>query len=633
MIENMELGIMEVNNEEVIIKAYPMFCKMVGYKANELVGKKAKNIFIPKGLDTYYKKKIRNRSKGKPSTYEMQLLNKKGEKIWVIISGVPVFDSKGKTIGSIGIHYDITERKKLEQDLAQAKEIAEQAQKAEQQFLASMSHEIRTPLNAIVGMSHLLKTAPSTEEKNTYIEVIENAASILQGLITNILDISKIEAGKIELIEAPFEIRKIFNNLKTTFNARFNSRNIRYEVYIDNKLPIHITGDELKLTQILFNLLGNAEKFTEKGSVQLHATVKAVEADKTWIQFIVKDTGVGIAAEKHAYVFEKFKQIPIGVSKNGMRGVGLGLPITKQLIELMHGEISLKSILGKGTTFTITIPFAIPKVEQSTAHVKNINTTQLSQLKILIAEDSEMNKKYLSALLKKWTVGTTFTDNGKEALEALLKDSYDIILMDIHMPIMDGFEATKKIRTLPNKKKASTPIIGLSASALKEHKDYAKACGMNEFITKPFTPNQLQEALLIFSKNKYRKNISTQKIVSFTEEDWFKKYFDDNYDYAKNVFSILKEDVISQINKLEQLYHDGDIKEIQNIAHKVKPIFEMTGFGEIASRLNTLELNCNKKIVKMEMQLSIEQILTAINEATPVIEEKYQYLKEKAKTK
>ena len=621
MMENMELGIMEVDNNEVITKAYPMFCKMIGYTEKELIGKNAKTLFVPEGLNTYYAEQTSNRVQGHTSTYEMQILNKQGEKIWVIISGVPIFDAAGKTIGSIGIHYDITARKKLEQDLAQAKEIAEQAQKAEQQFLANMSHEIRTPLNSIVGMSSLLKSANTEQERITYIEIIEKAAYILQGLITNILDFSKIEANKVELIEKPFEIRKLLQNLKTTFAARFQSRNIECTLHIDEALPEYVIGDEIKLTQILFNLLGNAEKFTEKGSIQLHATLQSIHKKIATIQLIVQDTGIGIPADKHAYIFEKFKQIPGETNaKNALRGVGLGLAITKKLTQLMKGSIAMESLVDKGTKFIINIPFQIHTNNPATQQTQN-NTT-LPQLKLLIAEDSEMNRTYLSILLKKWDINFVFTENGKEAIDALIKDEYDAILMDVQMPIMDGFEATEHIRSLPNKKHASIPIIGLSASALSEYKKRGEQCGMNDYLTKPFTPLQLKEMLL----NTVKKITPNVPSTTFTDEDEFQQYFGGNYEYAAKTFEVFIQDILPQINTLQNVYDTTGINALQQLIHKIKPLFQMIGFKKIKDKLDALELNCNKTITDKKVKTDIAKIVTEVTKAKPIIENRYQYL-------
>lgn len=625
MMENMELGIMEVDNDEVITKAYPMFCKMIGYTEKELIGKNAKTLFVPEGLNTYYAEQTSNRVQGHTSTYEMQILNKRGEKIWVIISGVPIFDATGKTIGSIGIHYDITARKKLEQDLAQAKEVAEQAQKSEQQFLANMSHEIRTPLNSIVGMSSLLKSANTEQEKITYIEIIEKAAYILQGLITNILDFSKIEANKVELIEKPFEIRKLLYNLKTTFAARFQSRNIEYELHIDENLPEYMIGDEIKLTQILFNLLGNAEKFTEKGNVQLYASLQFLHKKKATVQLVVQDTGIGIPKDKHAYIFEKFKQIPGEKNvKNALRGVGLGLAITKKLVQLMKGSIAMESAVGKGTKFTINIPLQIHINKPDTQETQS--TTTLPKLKLLIAEDSEMNRTYLSVLLKKWGIDFVFTENGKQAVEALMKDKYDAILMDVQMPIMDGFEATQKIRLLPNKKHASTPIIGLSASALSEYKKRGKQCGMNDYLTKPFTPSQLKEVLLNIVLHQQKKITSKKSSTNFTNENEFEQYFGSNYEYASKTFEIFIRDILPEINNLESTYNTKGINALQHLAHKIKPLFQMIGLKKIKDKLEILELDCSKQIATKKIKPSIAQIVIEVNKVKPIIEQQYQHL-------
>ena len=286
----------------------------------------------------------------------------------------------------------------------------------------------------------------------------------------------------------------------------------------------------------------------------------------------------------------------------------------------MKGSIAMESVVDKGTKFIINIPFQIHTNNPATQQTQN-NTT-LPQLKLLIAEDSEMNRTYLSILLKKWDINFVFTENGKEAIDALIKDEYDAILMDVQMPIMDGFEATEHIRSLPNKKHASIPIIGLSASALSEYKKRGEQCGMNDYLTKPFTPLQLKEMLL----NTVKKITPNVPSTTFTDEDEFQQYFGGNYEYAAKTFEVFIQDILPQINTLQNVYDTKGINALQQLIHKIKPLFQMIGFKKIKDKLDALELNCNKTITDKKVKTDIAKIVTEVTIAKPIIENRYQYL-------
>ena len=489
IMNNMELGLLEVDYDQIIIRAYDSFCQMVGYSQEELLGKSAPDLFLPKEFEHILDQNQDERKKGSASSYELRLKKKDGSYLWVIISVAPIFGDEGEVVGSMGIHYDITERKKLEQELEQAKLIAEQARQSEKQFLANMSHEIRTPLNAIIGMTHLLFDTRPTKQQYEYLDILKSSADFLLILICDLLDMAKIEAGKVEVQNHPFDLVGLLRTTQRLFQIKIEGRPVEVNLMIDGRINGHYVGDDLLLNQILLNLIGNAEKFTEKGSIDITVKQKKQDDEFDWIEFRVEDTGSGIPEDKMEMIFQKFKQINSHGHKH--KGTGLGLAITKQLVEIQKGTISVKSQEGFGSTFTFTLPYKKSDIEVlPTTHDIHIAPKNLNGSRILVAEDNIMNQKYISSLLSKWEIDFVIVSDGKKAVEISQKQIFDLILMDIQMPVMDGYEASITIRNTICLNQ-NTPIIALTASAMLDQKSKALSAGMNDFVTKPFNPNNL----------------------------------------------------------------------------------------------------------------------------------------------
>ncbi|TDB63725.1 PAS domain S-box protein [Arundinibacter roseus] len=498
IIENMELGLLEVDIDEVILKAYGYFCSMVGYEPEELIGKKATEILLPVDYYELMANNQQKRLKGESGSYEMPLIKKDGSLIWVLVSAAPVYNHLGEVSGSIGIHYNITNRKQLETDLALAKNLAEEAQIAEKEFLANMSHEIRTPLNAIIGMASLLYDTRPTPEQLEYIDILKVSANFLLSLISDLLDMAKIEAGRIEIQARAFDLAGSLRTLQRTFQLKMEGRPIQVEASLDINVPSTVVGDEVLLHQILMNLLGNADKFTEKGKIGIR--VKPMHQTNTHItlEFQVFDTGIGIAEDKLDLIFQKFKQVN-DRQRQKHKGTGLGLAIVKELVRLQGGEIRATSTPKQGTVFTFTITYGLTSgvsvaVKPAPVLGNLSDNASLAGRRILVVEDSLMNQKYISTVLNKWQVVFEIAQDGQEAVSKAHQALYDLILMDLQMPIMDGYEATIAIRSTQNPNQ-QTPIVALTASAMLDQKEKALKSGMDDFLTKPFTPPQLEDKI------------------------------------------------------------------------------------------------------------------------------------------
>lgn len=386
------------------------------------------------------------------------------------------------------------------QQLEVATEELAKSTKAKSEFLATMSHEIRTPMNAILGMTHLLKQDSPRKDQVEPINILDFSGKTLLSLIDDVLDFSKIEAGKIEFENIEFELNKLVSVIIESFKNTAKNKGIELETTIGDGIPNVLIGDPARLTQILNNLFSNALKFTEEGKVRLDISTVEVFDEAIRLQFAISDTGIGIENERVDTIFDSFTQ----ASQNTKRlfgGTGLGLTISKQLTELQGGSISVESEEGRGSTFFVELTFE--KSESSSDEAKSItahqdSTKSLSGLKVLLAEDNLVNQKVMVRFLERWNVEMKVVDNGEEAVEAIKESNYDVVLMDLQMPKMDGYEASEHIRKLDDPYKRKIPIIALTAAALKEVREKVYASGMNDFVTKPFNPAELEQKLFQF---------------------------------------------------------------------------------------------------------------------------------------
>ena len=385
------------------------------------------------------------------------------------------------------------ERRITEKQLIIAKEDSERAKRAEELFLANMSHELRTPLNAVIGFNRLLLGTELDNVQNEYVNTIQTSANHLMAIINDILEISKIKAGEIEFEEVTISPTKLIMNAVNTFKVTAKQKNIALFEEIDRRIPPYILGDQTRLNQILLNLIGNAVKFTEEGHVVAKADLVKSDVENCTILFSILDTGIGIAPDKLEKVFEKFKQAGPDTTRN-FGGTGLGLAICKDMVELQGGTINVESEPGKGSTFSFALTFKVAAPREIADPVKGaIEQKDIGKLKLLLVEDNKINVKLAENVFKKWggELNYDVANNGKEAVDLLEKNDYQVVLMDLQMPVMDGFEATKHIRSNFEKPKADIPIIALTADVMLSEKTKAFEAGINDYITKPFDANKL----------------------------------------------------------------------------------------------------------------------------------------------
>lgn len=392
-------------------------------------------------------------------------------------------------------------KEKLSENIIFLEKKTEQANKTaafKTQFLANMSHEIRSPLNGVIGMLNMLKTSSLNSEQTEHIEIAEHSANHLLGIVNMILDHSKMEAGKMKLEHYPIHLKKELSKLIRLFEYRINDENIKLHFIYDPKIINNILGDNLRLQQVLINLIDNAIKFTSQGDVKLEVNLLHQTDDVQYVNFKIIDSGIGIDADKTEQILLAFEQADLTTTRK-YGGTGLGLTISNQLVELMGGsKLNIMALETGGSCFSFEIPFKINTnailIEEYNKTGFN-NTKDLVITKALIVEDNLINQKVLHKLLNKLNIPSDIAKNGKEAVSLYNQNDYDIIFMDLHMSEMDGFEATKKIHSLAKYKSRNIPIIAVTASAFDEDKTKAIASGMDDFVTKPIVLKNLEETI------------------------------------------------------------------------------------------------------------------------------------------
>jgi PAS domain S-box-containing protein len=417
-------------------------------------------------------------------------------KTW-LSRGSPIKDANGRIQGAVHVAVDITDRKRVEEELKKAKEAAEKAMRSKSEFLANMSHEIRTPLNAVVGLTGLLLSADLTPEQRDYMETVRSSGNSLLSVINDILDFSKIEGGKMELESQPFDLHSCMDVSLDLVAAKAAEKSLTLSYSIDALTPLTLMGDVSRLRQVLVNLLSNAVKFTDKGTVEILVSGHPLEIGNFELHFEVKDTGIGIPGDKIDRLFQVFSQIDSSTTRK-YGGTGLGLALSSRLVEMMGGKIWAESKAGEGSTFHFTIlakaATSISTGSTEIAAQPLIRQKQESSLplRILVAEDNAVNQKVALQMLKRLGYYADVAANGLEVLQALERQTYDVVLMDIQMPEMDGIEAAQKIQERwPNRPR----IIAITAYALEGDRDRFLQGGMDDYISKPIQIEELRSAL------------------------------------------------------------------------------------------------------------------------------------------
>jgi len=554
----------------------------LGYRANSLVGKNFFDYVLPESLQEFKEKYRQSIRRAYNESVEFQFRCSSKIYKYFEFNSINLFQKEGLE-GLILDCRDITQRKKDAEELLRA-------QKAKEQFLANISHEIRTPINGIAGMATLLSNHPSSKEQATYLNAIKSAADNLKVIINDILDLASIESGKLKFEQIGFNLNDLLRSLVDTFGIQAEEKGIQLNFSIEPGADKIIIGDPVRLNQILINLISNALKFTPSGFIALKCFIERKDSKKHYFRFEVSDTGIGIPRDKRTIIFESFSQADASVTRK-YGGTGLGLTIVKQLVKLQHGTISVRSKENVGSTFTVTIPYSIGSskdVAKSPFMSLQSKTYQgdLKNMKVLLVEDNDINRLYATSILKNWECDIEVAENGYVAFEKTRSSFFDIILMDLQMPVMDGFEATKAIR-MSDSPKNMIPIIALTANATKKDIEKCLAAGMNDCVVKPFTPDELFNVLLKYSSKivkPVKATPATALVTPLTQHvdlTYLSKTSHGDQNFMREmVDAFLKTipEIIAEINIHSQ---KEEWIKVGKAVHKIKPSLTLLSLSEL----------------------------------------------------
>jgi PAS domain S-box-containing protein len=671
IIENINLGMLEIDPDEKIIYANQRFCEMSGYSPKELIGQMATELLLHGAGLKMTRTQLSKQLYGSSHNYELAIKTKNGEDKWWLTSATPLYNSDGTTKGTIGIHLDITDQKKMQQQLKEAKAVADKSSVSKDLFMTNMSHEIRTPLNAIMGLGKLLNKSDLSSQQKQYLAGIESASENLLSIVNDLLDFSKIEAGKITIEHISLNLEQICNQSLDILRHKADEKGLLLKEDIDSKIAPVLIGDPFRINQVLMNMLSNAIKFTEKGSVTLKARLLAQEEGAQKVQIDIVDTGVGISEKYLTNIFDKFTQEDETVVRK-FGGTGLGMSITKQLVELMGGTIAIHSEKNLGTTISVVFDFKLgtARVLEKKRTIKN-DTANIENKKILLVEDNSLNRLLAYTILTDYGAEVVEAENGQQAVDKLKAEPFDIVLMDIQMPIMDGLQATRIIRT---ELKNDLPIIALTANAIKGKENEFFDAGMNDFVYKPYneinlvnpiskwlnklpseTPTNAappkpksttapkaapepvaakapepQPATAFVPPAPNLKSSEPKKAAAVETFEADGPLYDisklqniGSADFVKRMLRLFIEEVPPAVMNIKIAYDSGDYKTIKYLTHRIRPSIQNMGIAPLQDDVIVVEQLAMKSEKDDDLKRRIDKMNTVIDLVTDQLKKKY----------
>ena len=582
------------------------FTEVAGFTASEVTGQNARILQSGLTANSLYRDLWTTVSSGGEWRGEIQNRKKNGEIYWEFMSISPVRDARGVITHYVSLKEDITVRKEAERMTAAAREKAEEANRFKSDFLANMSHEIRTPMNAIIGLAHLALQTDLNSKQYDYIHKIKVAAYNLLGLIKDILDFSKIEAGKLEIEETEFQLDKLLDNLAGMVSLRAKEKGLDIHFKRDRNVPNALIGDPLRLGQVLTNLLQNAIKFTDQGQVIVAVDLLEIQHEYAEIAFTVTDTGIGIKSERIPQLFEAFVQADSSTSRQH-GGTGLGLSICKQLVELMAGKLSVRSRPGEGSSFRFVLKLGLPQdaseaVSDPKTKLPGEDTpgalSRRLKGKVLLVEDNLINQLVARELLENFGLRVFIAKEGGEAIAQLHGSDFDLVMMDIQMPGMDGYQATRAIRA--DGGFSGLPIIAMTAYAMAEDEDRCLAAGMNDYLSKPVDPERLWEVLRTWLPSETLDETVSDREMEHAQAvagnlpgidlEWVNRYVGGNRRLLAKLlknFNHYHRDCCARIDKA---LAEGDVTEAQHITHTLQGVSGSVGARDLQNAAQTLDV-------------------------------------------
>ncbi len=555
---------------------------------------------------------------------EIQQHRDDGQPYWLSIGVTPVFNEEGDITRWVGIAHDVTRRREAQQALEQAKEAAEAASRAKGEFLANVSHEIRTPMNVIIGMTELTLGTRLTPEQREYLSAVKNSAESLLRLLNDVLDLSKIEAGKLQLEAVPFSLPELVQEVVKLWEPAARQKGLRVLSQVAADLPPVVAADPVRLRQILFNLVDNAIKFTDQGEVVVAVSLDSMTGNEARVHFTVRDTGIGIPEDKLASIFEAFSQADTSTSRR-YGGTGLGLAISAQLVSLLEGRLWVESQVGSGTTFHFCLPLTIPApvpADEDRPSRRRGPLRAKNRLRVLVADDNPANRLLAARILEKRGHAVCQAADGHEALAMTEREKLDVVVMDAQMPEMDGLQAAREIRAREKLTETHLPIIALTASAMSGDRERCLAAGMDGYISKPINAQELLTLVETLGSQTRLAKLSDQRLpesgVQFDFRTALARLEGDVEIFKEQVVFFLR-DAPGLLAGLQEALAAGDADRLRTTAHRLKGLAAAFDAQAVTERAFDLEQRGQRSDLKEEAAAVLKQLEEALSQLTAAL--------------
>jgi signal transduction histidine kinase/CheY-like chemotaxis protein len=591
--EEVSFGYLLTAPNRKIVNVNSTLLNWLDYNVGEVVGQKTFQDLLTIGNKVYYEthQAALDSLQGYSQEISYTLLTKNRERIDVFVNSKQHNNEEGEQLFTEIFIFNFPERKKYEQELLKAKKMAEEMSDAKTRFISKVSHEIRTPINAITGVSDLLMSNAVNSEQVELLKTLQFSSNNLLELINDILDFSKLEQEKMVLHPVTFNFRKTLRYILGSFYPKVNNHRVTLELDFDESIPEFVLGDKIRIIQIVNNLVSNAIKFTHDGQIKISVQLLQRQQDQLHLHFSVSDTGIGITPEQRVHIFDSFQQADTSITSQ-YGGTGLGLSITKRLVELHDSEIQLDSEIGKGSTFHFLLNLQ-ESTQQSTVDTVDSNAASsvidLSNMRILLVEDNPSNTLIACRFFDKWKLPYDCALNGVEAVEKVQQKTYDVVLMDLNMPIMDGITAARHIRALTDDRFRTLPIVAMSASTEIDKKEQLDEVGIHQYVLKPFIPEHLLRTLQQF--HPLATTTPNQPIVNLS---WLFDLFGDDTADLIHYLSILTADWEQAHVNLRSSVDSRNKTTYANVLHQLTPTMKMLHLDELLVLLEAGELQIDQ---------------------------------------
>ncbi|MDF2189507.1 ATP-binding protein [Paraflavitalea sp. CAU 1676] len=583
----------------------------LGYRRDEVVGRlQFAEVLDEPSAEIINKRFPQFKKNGEMRELRLNMVSKHGFLIPVSLNSIAIYNEEDEYISSRSTVFDVSEQEKIEEALKDAKRLADDSATIKEQFLANMSHEIRTPINAVIGFTNLLQKTPLAPDQEQYVHLVQSASESLLTIINDILDISKIEAGMLRIEKSPFSLRGLCSSLETMFQPRVKEKQLSLRFTIQDDIPDTLTGDAVRLTQILVNLINNAIKFTHEGGVAVTIASVQQNIDSVRISISVKDTGIGIPGDKLETIFERFEQGEAHTTRK-YGGTGLGLSIVRNLIELQDGFISVRSEAGKGTEFIFELPYdTLPMHENNQAGGQSDTAAtangSFEGVKILAVEDNQMNQLLMKHTFQHWNLHYVLAENGQEAIDKLKLDKYDLVLLDIQMPVMDGYITAKTIR---HELKSNIPIIAMTAHAMAGEREKCLSHGMNDYISKPISEKELLHLMTKYLSKQKHAFENLKASLNNINIDFLYDLVMGNSAFLNNIIRQFLNQFPGEMEKLKEAVNQKDHRQIASLAHHIQSTVSVFGRDTTFFRqLENLEKMANSRVNGQNLSNAYQQL-------------------------